>query len=106
MLVIKYLHWPSLGETLDRFSSVDKFKFKQNLCTIYASPYPVSNISPFIGKFFQTLIRNMTLEVFKHSFSAHISDSIHFNTFEILFAILYNLLVYVFAITSWTGIFF
>ena len=48
----------------------------------------------------------MTLEVFKHSFSAHISDSIHFNTFEILFAILYNLLVYIFAITTWTGIFF
>ena len=106
MLVIKYLHWPSLGETLDRFSSVDKFKFKQNICTIYTSPYPVSNISPFIGKFFQTLIINMTLEVFEQSFSAHISDSIHFNTFEILFAILYNLLVYIFAITTWTGIFF
>ena len=63
MLVIKYLHWPSLGETLDRFSSVDKFKFKQNLCTIYAFQYPVSNTSPFIGKFFRTLIINMSLEV-------------------------------------------
>ena len=60
MLVIKYLHWPSLGETLDRFSSVDKFKFKQNLCTIYAFQYPVSNTSPpLIGKFFQTLIINI-----------------------------------------------
>ena len=68
MLVIKYLHWPSLGETLDRFSSVDKFKFKQNLCTIKI--FHIQTISLHWKVFPNFIIINMTLEVYKHRFLA------------------------------------